>query len=102
MIIPAGERTTEHEMEAAIVAFLTTCAYGEAPFNRKKPNNLFFGVQQCIQLTPKDREVSTSRDAEQKWHMTVRNVYRSGIRHGLFVKLRGGGLKLASKVKKKE
>ena len=32
MIIPAGDRTTESEMQLAVVAFLATCAYGEAPF----------------------------------------------------------------------
>lgn len=98
MIYPAGERTTEKEMELAVIAFLSTCAYGEAPFYGSA--GLFFNLPHFIRLTPFDREVSRSRPAEQKWYAIVRNVYRSGIRDGLFVKRRGGGLQLASRVRK--
>jgi hypothetical protein len=97
MIIPAGDQTTEKEMEFAVVAFLMTCAYGESPF--KGSRGLFFNLPSYIQLTPLDREMSRSRPAEQKWHAIVRNVYRSGIRDGLFVPRRGGGLQLASRVR---
>jgi hypothetical protein len=98
MIVPAGEQTTEAEMQLAVVSFLLTCPYGEAPFVGS--NGLFFNLPRFIKLTPIDREVSRSRPNEQKWHAIVRNVYRTGIRNGLFVKRRGGGLQLASRVKK--
>ena len=98
MIIPAGDQTNEPEMKLAVVAFLTTCAYGEAPFMGSR--GLFFNLPSYIQLTPADREMSRSRPTEQKWFAIVRNVYRSGIRSGLFVKRRGGGLQLAVKVRK--
>jgi len=94
MIIPAGDQSTESEIELAVIAYLRTCAYGEASFKA-----LFFNLPSHIKLTPIDREVSRSRPAEMKWHAIVRNVYRSGIRDGLFVKRRGGGLQLASRVK---
>jgi hypothetical protein len=97
MIIPAGDQTTESEMKLAVVAFLTTCAYGEAPFTGS--DGLFFNLPSYIQLTPADREISRSRPTEMKWFSTVRNVYRSGIRNGLFVKRRGGGLQLAARVR---
>jgi hypothetical protein len=96
MIIPKGDQTTEDEMVLAIVAFLRTCAYGEAPFLGSR--GLFFNLPAFIQLTPIDREVSRSRPAELKWHSMVRNAYRSS--DGLIVKRRGGGYQLASRVKK--
>jgi hypothetical protein len=98
MIVPEGNQTVEKEMKLAVIAFLTTCAYGAAPF--KGSAGLFFNLSRFIKLTPADREMSRSRPAEQKWHAIVRNVYRSGLRDGLFVPLRGGGLQLASRVKK--
>jgi hypothetical protein len=98
IIYPKDDQSTEGEIELAVIAFLKTCAYGEAPFVGSR--GLFFNLPRFIRLTPKDKEPSRSRPAEMKWHAIVRNVYRSGIRDGLFVKRRGGGLQLASRVKK--
>ena len=97
-IIPAGDQTTEDEMVNAIVAFLRTCAYGEAPFHGV--TGLFFNLPKFIQLTPRDREMQRKRPTEQKWFAMVRNAYRSGIRDGVLVKRRGGGLQLAARARK--
>lgn len=98
MIIPAGEKTTENEMVNAIVAFLRTRPYGEAPFVGS--SGLFFNLPSFIKLTPADREMSRSRPTEQKWWAMVRNAYRSGIRDGVLVKRPGGGLQLAARARK--
>ena len=97
VIIPAGDQSTEGEVKWAVLNFLETCAYGEAPFVGSR--GLFFNVPKYIKLTPIDREVSRSRDAEMKYYEIIRNVYRTGIREGLFVKRKGVGLQLASRVK---
>jgi hypothetical protein len=96
MIVPEGPQTVESEMRLAIVAFLTTCAYGWAPYTGSR--GLFFNIDRFIRLTPIDREMSRSRPNEKKYHMIIRNAYRSGMRDGLFVK-KDGGLQLASRVK---
>jgi hypothetical protein len=101
MIVPDGDKTTEKEMAFAIEAYLTTRAYGWAPYLRPQSDGIFFNVQRFIQLTPADREPSNSRAAEKKYHMIIRNAYRYGERHGLFVK-KDGGLQLASRAKKKQ
>jgi len=94
MIVPAGERTTEQEMQPAIIAYLMTRSYGWSPYR-----DIFLSLPRYIQLTPGDREASNSRAGELKCWMIARNAYRSGERSGLFVK-KDGGLQLVCKIRK--
>ena len=100
MIIPAGDRATEREVSAAVVAYLHTQPYGAASFDL-----LRFNVPLWIKLSDKDREVARERDNEPKWVGVLRNIAAhsktSGnfIHDGVLVKRRGGGYQLASRVK---
>lgn len=101
IIIPEGSRATERELSLALLAFLATCAYGEADFK-----TIFFNLPNWIRLSSEDRAVARERDAEQKWHGIIRNIAAhadqpgNAIYDGLLVKRRGGGYQLASKVRK--
>lgn len=100
-LIPADNRATETEIAFALIAFLETCAYGEADFK-----TIFFNLPKWIRLSPEDRHVARERDAEQRWHGIVRNIGAhadqpgNAIHDGILVKRRGGGYQLASRVKK--
>lgn len=94
MIVPAGERSTEKEIEVALIAYLMTRAYGWSSYK-----DIFFNLRSYIQFTPGDLEMSRSRAAEKKWHMIVRNAYRTGTRDKLIVKA-DGGLQLVCKIRK--
>ena len=100
-IIPVGERSSEIEISRAVCAFLGTCPYGEANFDR-----LMFNVPSYIQLTLKDREPARARPAEKKWHGVLRNIGAHAdqpgnyIHDGILVKRQGGGYQLKAKVKK--
>lgn len=102
IIIPAGDETTEAEMTLAVLAYLPTCAYGEASMDR-----LTFDLpNRYIALTVHDREMSRSRRTEQKWITILRNIGAhekqpgNAVHDGVLVKRRGGGYQLASRVKK--
>lgn len=103
-VIPATNRATEHEVAQALMGFLPTCAYGSADMR-----TITFNLPgRWIRLSKQDKEVSRSRDNEQKWHHELRNIGAhfkapgNAIHDGLLVKRRGGGYQLASRVKKQE
>jgi hypothetical protein len=97
MIIPEGNQSTQNEIALAINVFLSTCAYGWAPYKKPQSRSLFFNVPRFIRITAIDREPSNSRGAETKYQMAIRNAHRSA--DALFVK-KDGGLQLASRIKK--
>jgi len=101
--VPAGERTTEHEMALLLLHYLPTKAYGAADLK-----TLFFELPSFFAFTDKDREMSNSRRYEPKWHSVVRNIAAhadqpgNAIYDGLLVKWdkgKGGGYQLASRAR---
>jgi hypothetical protein len=84
-IIPKGKRSNEMEILLATVSFLNTRPSGWANYEAMQ-----FSVQSHIKLTAADKEVSRSRPAELKWHMILRNAYRTGQRLGILERQRGG------------
>jgi hypothetical protein len=50
MIIPAGERTNEKEMELAIITYLMTCPYGFANYKGGADGGLFFNLRRYASI----------------------------------------------------